>query len=195
MKITKYAGALLLAVMLAVSWSADLSATKLLHMNLEQLLQNSDRVFTGTLIGVEETTVEAGGGTIRALAYTFKVEQAFKGQFGTQKGLQIAEIRTIGTLKQLENRRPPVPGFPLFHSGQRYLLIVNPDGPAGLTSTAGLGQGSFEIDGREGQEVAKNLFNNAGLFRGMNVSGAPASGPVSYVFLSNLINELVQGGN
>lgn len=194
MRITKYLG-LLLALVLAVGWSADLAATKLLQMNLEQLLANSDRVFAGTLISVQEETVQAGGGTIRALAYTFQVDQAFKGQFETQKGVQIATFKTIGTLKQLENKRPPIPGFPLFHSGQRYLLMVGPDGPAGLTSTAGLGQGSFEIDGREGHEVAKNLFNNAGLFRGMNVSGVAASGPVSYVVLSDLINQIVGGGN
>lgn len=194
MRIAKYLG-LLLAVCLAVGWNANLSATKLLQMNLAQMLQNSDRVFAGTLMGVTETTVEVGGGHVRALAYTFKVDQAFKGQFETRKGVQIAEIKTIGTLKQLENKRPPIPGFPLFHSGQRYLLIVNPDGPVGLTTTVGLGQGSFEIDGRQGHEVAKNLFNNAGLFRGMNVSGAAASGPVSYIFLSDLINQLVGGGN
>lgn len=194
MRITKYLG-LLLALVLAAGWSADLSATKLLQMNLAQLLANSDRVFAGTLISVKEDSVQAGGGTIRALAYTFRVDQAFKGQFETEKGVQIARFKTIGTLKQLENKRPPIPGFPLFHSGRRYLLMVGPDGPAGLTSTVGLGQGSFEIDGRPGEEVAKNLFNNAGLFRGMSVSGMPAGGPVSYLALSDLINQIIGGGN
>ncbi len=194
MKAIRYS-ILLSALVLAGGWSAELVATKLLHMNLEKLCENSDRVFLGTLVEVSQDSVQAGGGTISALKYVFTVEHAFKGQFQTQKGVQIAEFKMIGSLKQHESGRGPIPGFPVLKNGQRYVVMLNPDGPVGLTTTVGLGQGCFEIHGREGHETASNFFNNAGLFRGMSVSGAPAGGPVSYSVLAGLIGDIVGGGN
>lgn len=180
---------------LAVIATASLMATVVAQLNLEQLVQRSDRVFVGKVLDITESAVETGGGTIPAVTYRFQVNEAFKGNFATIKDVQIAEVKVVGTLKQVLKGQGPIPGFPVLREGQEYLLMVAPDGPAGLTATMGLGQGCFTISGRDEAKVALNAANNAGLFNGMDVGQMPARGPISYATLTNLIRDIVGGSN
>ncbi|HSR53494.1 MAG TPA: hypothetical protein VLV83_21935 [Acidobacteriota bacterium] len=164
-------------------------ATKLAPLNLEQLCRQSGQIYRGTVVSVEEKSIEVGGGSLPSLSYTIRVDESFKGTFDNVKGHQVAILRTIGTLKQQQSGRSPIPGFPVLKEGQEYLLMVAPKSVAtGLTSTVGLGQGCFELDGK----VAVNLFNNFGLFRGM--SSPTASGPLTYDQLRQQIKSIVGGG-
>ncbi|RMH22523.1 MAG: hypothetical protein D6696_02980 [Acidobacteria bacterium] len=186
------AWAAVLAVVLIAALPAG--ATTVLQMNLEGLCDGAAQIFRGTVLRIDETRVTAGGGEIPALRYTVRVDEALKGQFQTVKGVPIAEILVVGTLKQHAAGRPPIAGFPLLQEGREYLLMVAPAGPVGLTATMGLGQGCFTLAGKPGEETAVNGFNNNGLFAGMTVPGMPASGPVSYAALASMIQGIVGGG-
>lgn len=175
---------LLILMTASMAW-----ATKLEPLNLAQMCHRSGQIYSGTVVSVEEDSVDFGGGTWPVLVYTIRVEEGFKGSFETIKGQQVATLRTIGTLKQQQSGQAPIPGFPMLKEGQSYLLMVAPASPAtGLTATVGLGQGCFELDGK----VAVNLFDNVGLFRGM--SAPQTSGAMTYDDLRNRIQNILGGG-
>ena len=175
-----FVGALLLAPQL---W-----ATTVLEMNLAALTDRADKVFRGTVLDVTETSVQAGGGTLTAITYTFRVDESFKGSFATVKGEQITEVTMLGSLKQYYSGKAPIPGFPVLKIGGDYLLMVAPEGPVGLTTTMGLNQGAFSVysDPNTREDMALNGFNNASLFKGMG-SGLPADGPIAYDTLAGHI--------
>ena len=184
----------ILGVLAGVLFASLAGATTVLEMNLATLTEGADTIFRGTILDVSETSVQAGGGTIKAIKYTIAVDEAFKGDFPLVKDQRIAEIKMVGSLKQYHNGVRVIPGFPLLKIGSDYLLMVAPAGPVGLTSTMGLGQGAFSIfhDPNTREEMALNDFNNASLFKGM--AGLPQEpGAVSYVDLVDAINaELAQ---
>ncbi|MBT8069061.1 MAG: hypothetical protein HKP21_12380 [Xanthomonadales bacterium] len=177
---TLLAGALLLAF--------NAGATTLIEMNLATLTDRSDKIFRGTVMSVTEITVRGGGGDLPAIQYTIRVDESMKGNHVDRQGQQYAVIRMLGSLKQYHAGKPPIPGFPLLREGGEYLLMVAPEGPIGLTTTMGLGQGAFNIfsDPNTREDMALNGFNNASLFKGMS-AGMPDDGPVSYNSLVGLI--------
>ena len=180
---------MLLPLALLLGLSSQLIATTVLEMNLAALTEGADMIFRGTVLDVSETSVQAGGGTIKAIKYTIVVDEAFKGEFPLVKEQKIAEIKMVGSLKQYHKGVRPIPGFPLLKIGSDYLLMVAPAGPVGLTSTMGLGQGAFSIihDPNTKEEMALNDFNNASLFKGM--AGLPQEpGAVTYTVLVEAIN-------
>lgn len=180
--------------LVALSASAVLAST-LMHMNLQKLCSGAESIFLGKVVSISEELIEAGGGRIPAVIYKLEVTETFKGSFATEKGIQIAEVRMLGTLKQVESGRPVIPGAPVLRQGTEYLLMVGPAGPIGLTSTIGLGQGCFGVSETKQGKVAINGYGNAGLFASMN-SGGLASGQVlPYAALANMIRNIVGGGN
>ncbi len=180
----------LLAVIGALLISPSLWATTVMGYNLEAMADSADRIFRGTVLDVSEISVEAGGSTLPAIKYTMRVDEAFKGNYVTVKGERIAEIMMVGSMKQYMAGRAPIPGFPLLRVGGDYLLMVAPEGPVGLTSTMGLGQGAFTVFADPGtrEVMALNGANNASLFKGMDVD-MPESGPVAYDSLADQIRE------
>lgn len=171
-------------------------ATSVIQLNLEQLCQQSDQIFRGTVLDIVETTVQVGGGPLPAVTYTVRVDEAFQGDFNTVKGVPVAQFTTLGTEKQHLSGEMPIPGLPNLTIGGDYLLMVAPAGPVGLTTTMGLGQGRFTIGGKPGEETAVNGFGNRGLFTGMTVSGlTTASGELSYPALATLINSILEEEN
>jgi hypothetical protein len=179
---------LLLVFAAAMLLAPQIWATTVLEMNLAALTDRSDKVFRGTVLDVSETSVQAGGGTLTAIKYTLRVDESFKGNFATIKGVQITEVMMLGSLKQYYSGNAPIPGFPVLKIGGDYLLMVAPEGPVGLTTTMGLGQGAFTVysDPNTSEDMALNGFNNASLFKGMG-SGVPASGPIAYDALAGYI--------
>ena len=180
----------LLAAIGALLISPSLWATTVMSYNLEAMTDSADLIFRGTVLDVAEVSVEAGGSTLPAIKYTMRVDEAFKGSYTTVKGEQIAEIMMVGSMKQYMAGQAPIPGFPLLRVGGDYLLMVAPEGPVGLTSTMGLGQGAFTVfeDPGSREVMALNGANNASLFKGMDVD-MPESGPVAYDSLAAQIRE------
>lgn len=174
--------------------SAAVQATMMLQMNLEEMTGRADKIFRGTVINVQQGTIEAGGAELPAVTYRFKVEELFKGEATQVKGDKaVMEIRMIGSLvhsKADENGNmnfSPFRDVPRLDEGGDYLLFTTPESAAGLSVTVGLGQGAFKVspvDGADGEYLAVNEFNNAGL-------GLNGAGPVGYVELSAQINALL----
>ena len=162
------------------------------QMNLEQMVTQSERIFLGTVIDVSEIRVSVGGGELPAVTYKIRVNDDFKGEFETVKGVKIAEVTMIGSLKNLADGHHPIAGFPMLKVGEEYLLMVAEPGPTGLTSTMGLGQGCFSFLGKGDDKLAINGANNVGLFRGMP-QAVPDGKPVPYTDLSNMIDDIAGG--
>jgi hypothetical protein len=176
-------------------------AVSVLQMNLEELVDNSDKIFRGTVLDIRETTVTVGGGTLPVVVYRFRVDEAFKGTFQESKGMTIAEVRMLGKLKTGTAGSPMhassiIPELPRLQVGQDYLLLVTRSSTIGLSTTVGLGQGRFELRGKPGQEVAINGNNNRGLF-GSASAGPTRSqagqqeGPLPYTALAGMIRGIV----
>jgi len=174
--------------------SAAVQATMMLQMNLEEMTGRADKIFRGTVINVQQGTIEAGGAELPAVTYRFKVEELFKGEATQVKGDKaVMEIRMIGSLvhsKADENgnmKFSPFRDVPRLDEGGDYLLFTTPESAAGLSVTVGLGQGAFKVspvDGADGEYLVVNEFNNAGL-------GLNGAGPVGYVELSTQIHALL----
>lgn len=173
--------------------AAQLDATKLLHFNLQDLCYRSAQILRGTVVDVTQEYVAVGGGQLPVLHYKMRVTEAFKGQFPTEKGVPVAEFNMVGTLKNLKDGAPSIPGLPMLQKGGDYLLMIAPAGPVGITSTMGLRQGCFEVAGKAGQETVLNGYNNLGLFSGMQISTTQTRGPVAYSTVANWIHSH-QGG-
>lgn len=184
------------AAFIALSFAAltadTVNAATAMQMNLAQMINNSDKVFVGTVIGVTESRVQAGGGELPAITYRFQVSDTFKGDFDEIKGVKYTEVTMLGTIKNIKERKHPISDFPLLQEGEEYLLVVAPAGPIGLTTTMGLGQGSFTLTGGTDNKVALNGANNVGLFSGMNV-GFPDGVGIPYNDLAALIRDIVGG--
>lgn len=183
MKRSRILASLALMLVMAMA-SMTASAAMVIQMGLSDLVGSADKVFRGTVMDVSETSIQAGGGSISALKYTLRVDDAFKGDF--QK--QTAEFMVVGNLKQYHAGKSPISGFPLLQIGHDYLLMVAPEGPLGLTAPMGLAQGAFRVysDPSTRETMAVNGANNAALFKGMG-AGLPDSGPVAYDVLAGQI--------
>jgi hypothetical protein len=167
------------------------------QFNLAQLTDHAQRVFRGKVVDVVPGSVEAGGGRIPTLTYKFHVEEAFKGEFSTVKGITFAEIRMVGKAKSVTrgNIRSVSPfELPALSTGQSYLIFATAPSAAGLSTTVGLGQGRFEIHGSGGKETVENERGNRMLFSGMTTTArraSPEEGSMRYSDLAAQIQSLV----
>lgn len=171
--------ALLLAAAALAAVSPPLFATNVLQMNLQEMVDRSERIFRGTVLDAREGTVTAGGGELPIVTYRIRVDEALKGTFEEVKGMQIAEVKMLGKLKPSSSTSAvkavsAIPDLPRLEVGKEYLLLTTPRSAIGLSTTVGLGQGLFTISGKEGQEVAVNANHNYGLF--LDMPGGPTTG-------------------
>jgi hypothetical protein len=191
---------LLAAAALAVC--LPLSAATVIQMNLGDMVDRADKIFRGTVLEVREGTVQAGGGELPVVTYRIRVDEAFKGTFEEVKGLQIAEITMLGKLKVASTspvrRSADILDLPRLDVGQDYLLLTTASSEIGLSTTVGLGQGRFEVQGKPGQETVVNGNENLGLFNGMDGAGIgagvdslPEGGPLPYNSVAAVIRNLV----
>lgn len=155
-----------LCALLAVSQAG---ATTLLKMDLGELVQRSDRIFRGTVIDVEQSSVTAGGGELPMVVYRLRVEEMLKGEADVVKGDEAyVEIRMAGSIKD-ETSQGDLQRFSMFRDvprltmGSDYLLLTTPESSIGLSTTVGLGQGAFSVFSRDKTDYAVNQFDNAGL--------------------------------
>lgn len=176
-----------LCVLLAVSQAG---ATMLLKMDLGELVQRSDMIFRGTVIDVEQSSVEAGGGELPMVVYRLHVEEMLKGEADVVKGDEAyVEIRMVGSIKD-EVPQGDLQRFSMFRDvprlrmGSDYLLLTTPESSIGLSTTVGLGQGAFSVFSRDKTDYAVNQFDNAGL-------GIDGGGAVPYADLVAAIKGLM----
>lgn len=184
--------ALLSALGLLVA--GQVHAAMMLQLDLQDLTSRADKIFRGTVIGIKEGTIEAGGGELPAVTYRIAVNEMFKGTPTEVKGNEaVVEIRMVGSLeidKADENGNihfSPFREVPRLSMGSDYVLFTTPASSIGLSVTVGLGQGAFSVyavDGADDEFMAVNAFNNAGL-------GLNGDGPVEYNKLGAQIRALL----
>ena len=153
-------------------------ATMLMHFDLAALTDRADRIFRGTVIDVEQSSIEAGGGELPMVIYRLRVEESLKGDADVVKGDEAyVEIRMVGSIKD-EKPQGDVVRFDMFRDvprltmGHDYLLFTTKPSAIGLSTAVGLGQGAFAVYSQNKKDWAVNEFDNAGL--GMGGSGAVA---------------------
>lgn len=184
--------ALLTALGLLVA--GQVHAAMMLQLDLQDLTSRADKIFRGTVIGIKEGTIEAGGGELPAVTYRIAVNEMFKGTPTEVKGDEaVVEIRMVGSLeidKADDNGNihfSPFREVPRLSMGSDYVLFTTPASSIGLSVTVGLGQGAFSVyavDGTDDQFMVVNAFNNAGL-------GLNGDGPVDYDKLGAQIRALL----
>jgi len=161
-------------------------ATMLMHFDLAALTDRADRIFRGTVIDVEQSSIEAGGGELPMVIYRLRVEESLKGDADVVKGDEAyVEIRMVGSIKD-EAQQGDLARFDMFRDvprlkmGSDYLLFTTQPSAIGLSTTVGLGQGAFAVYSQDKQDWAVNQFDNAGL--GVGGEGAvPYSGLVAEI--------------
>ena len=180
----------LLALLLAVP--SIVLATSVKQMNLEEMSVRADKIFRGTVISIQQGSVEAGGAELPTLTYTIQVNDALKGDFiEAKEGVRIAKITMIS-----DGKAPASAGglqkFSIFRDvprldvGRDYLLFTSAPSSIGLSTTIGLGQGCFDIVG----STALNRAGNVGLFQGA-FAAAPAKGPIAVDELTSRIRSIL----
>lgn len=189
MKLNKTGGlVLVLAVALLAMAVPAAQAAMVSQMNLGEMTLNAHLIARVTVLDVEQSSVELGGGELPVVEYTLRVEEAFKGSVDTAKETSVVVVRMLGDIKQHDaegaiRKVSALPELPRLRMGHDYVLFTTAPSAIGLSAPVGLGQGSFSIytDGK--QEMAANELDNAGLFQG----------PVTYAELADAIrNELGQ---
>lgn len=177
-----------LATVLALTFAAMTATAALVtYMGLGDLVNNADKIFRGTVLSKEPGTVFAGGSEFSTVIYAVRVEQALKGDFGTEKEAEVFTITMIGNLKADTStgnakRLSTIDVNPDMQVGNDYVLFTTAPSAAGLSTTVGLDQGLFRIFANaDGREMSVNGLNNYGIF----------DGPVQYDELIAAINALV----
>lgn len=185
-----------LVAVVCAALATTAGATTLLQMNLEQLTGRAARIFRGTVLSVQHGSLNVGGGTLPTVTYRIRVDEAFKGDFPPIKGdLRVVEIRMVTELKSSSGgaarRVSLLRDLPQLEVGRNYLLFATQPSSAGLSTTVGFGQGTFNIQGVGKDETAVNQVQNLELFRGTPTGGA-SRGPVQYAELASRIRALVR---
>ncbi len=187
-------------------------ATSLKVMNLEDLVEHSQRIFSAVCQSVSSGLDE---NNLPYTRYSFLVTESIHGVANQQ----VVVIKQFGLAEpiQLDNgvtRVSRIEGMPRYLPGQEYLLFLNQESRLGFSSPIGLTQGAFRLQGRGTSRTVVNGMRNANLLidtrksiqqryqeRQQNLSRpAPVSlpdelvrGPVSYDNLTSLVRGLLAG--
>jgi len=184
-------------LVLAALVSSAAFATTVRRMNLEDLCRDAGRIFRGTVLEVDEGSVEIGGGTLPTRTFLIRVDEGLKGDFTTEKEVPVVELRTIG--KSLPVTAGDVrwvrvlPEPPALAVGSSYVLFVTAPSAIGLSTTVGLGQGCFRITGEGQHEEAVNELDNVGLAPPGRAESFAARGPISYARLASEVRAILAG--
>ena len=174
--------------------SAAAQAGSVLQLNLQDLTQRAASVFRGRVLSASAGSVVVGGVELPTVTYRFEVEDALLGHFKTTKGVTYSELTTIGKVqsKRAGHYRsvPVVPEMPKLVAGKSYFLFVTAPTAKGLSTTVGLGQGSFALSQVGDTLMAENQFKNEGLFRGMRGYSGPSTGAIPYEELRARVRSL-----
>jgi hypothetical protein len=157
--------ATLVALVLSLSISSP-EASRVRQVNLEEIVESAERVFSGRCTEVRAERDPATGLDVQLV--TFEVHRAVKGQLG-----ESVTIRMLGGGELLGSGAGDVAGFTRFAPGEEVVLFLYGESSAGLTSPVGLGQGKFSvIEDKQGRKIALNALGNRGLMRGLSAEAA-----------------------
>lgn len=175
---------LMLALVTLALAGTQVFALDVRHMGLGELCDRADKIFRGTVVGVTDGTVEAGGAEFPTTTYAIEVSDHFKGEVTAEKdGVRIVEITMLGAIKSAPAADGTVrlangfAGMPKLELGGDYLLMTTAESAINLSTTVGLGQGCFDIASHDKVEVASDQAGNIG--------------PVNYTALADEIRSLL----
>lgn len=122
-------------------------------LNLEEITNSANRVFTGVCTKIEEIEKDPVS-KLNVVKYTFRITENIKG----------TENKNKITFKQWK----PTAKEAGYETGKKYVLFLYPDSNIGLTSPVGFLQGKFLVEkiGKKRKfEFIRNKINNNGLSR------------------------------
>ncbi|MFQ5649748.1 MAG: hypothetical protein ACE5IY_07385 [bacterium] len=193
----------------ALTVSSLLLAAKVKHMNLLELVSRADKIFSGEVVNVQESTISVpGGGTIPCTIYTVMIQDRIRGgeaETVTFRYVGSPEMKVRGKY----GYKFEVPGMPRYQRSDEILLFLNQESTLQLTAPMGLFQGSFRIyaDPKTGRRMVVNGSDNAGLFKNMTAKDLPGvqnlsraelellhvnKGPLDYQTFVDLVRKLAQ---
>ena len=124
-----------------------------LPLNLEEITDSANRIFSGTCINREEIQNDSVS-NLNVVKYTFSIEESIKG---------------VDNLNQISFKQwKPTTKNAGFEVNKKYVVFLYPESELGLTSPVGFQQGKFSIEKKglnRGVEYIKNSINNIGLYR------------------------------
>ncbi len=140
---------------------AQLWATRVIPMNLVDLVQRSARVFEGRCIAVEDKVLKnRNGDDVPAVSYTFEILDDLKGA-----GAKTIVISHLGRFRDGRSFLidPDHLGIPRYRVDRRYLLFMGVNTHSGMCIPIGLSQGVFDIH----QQKALNRVGDDFIMAGM----------------------------
>ena len=170
-------------------------STSLQVANLQELIRNSERIFTGKCLTV------VSGLDAKGLPYTqygFRVIEMFRGS--------PSDLVTVKQFGYSSNPGGPtqnvirIAGMPEYSPEHTYLIFRGPKSSLGFSAPIGLFQGAFWVS--DTKQVVNALGNrNLTFVRSGQAALSPASaddsdlvrGPVSYLRFKTLIQQLLGG--
>jgi len=133
-------------------------ATRVRPINLEEMTQRADRIFSGRCVDVR--VIEDPEVGSRVTEATFEVDQAVKGALG-----DTVTIKLHGGPATTGGSGSDVVGQPRFEPGEEVILFLYGESELGLSAPVGLGQGKFTVFvDKHGRKLALNEFGNKTLF-------------------------------
>jgi len=148
------------------------TASRVRPLNLEQMTERAERIFTGRCLDVRtERHAESG---LEVTVATFAVDQVLKGRVG-----ETIRVRMLANPEPTATRGG-VAGMPYYHPGEDVILFLYEESSRGLTSPVGMTQGSFLVQhDKQGRAIALNGTGNRSLFRGLSGEVAARWAPVA----------------
>jgi hypothetical protein len=143
-------------------------ATTVMPTNLAELADNAEKAFVGTITGQEVVRVGTDGWGERITA------EVTDGIRGTSVGEKVSWTQ----YRMGEHAR--LVGMPEYVVGRSYVIFLSAKAAGSpYTAPVSLGQGVFQIStGSDGAVRARNQFNNAHVYAGVNVRQlAPVAAP------------------
>ena len=168
MKFSKVKTLILAALMLIISPISN--AITLQRLGLDDMTQRADKVFRGVVVDIEQTSISVGGGELPVVRYRLKVSEQLKGSADVVKGEDsFIEIKMVGSIKPAVPRTDGLvrlnfmQDIPKLQMGSDYVLFTTPRSSAGLSTMVGLGQGAFDVNMVEKQEMVLNQYGNSNI--------------------------------
>ncbi|HET6373570.1 MAG TPA: hypothetical protein VFG76_09700 [Candidatus Polarisedimenticolia bacterium] len=153
---------LLIVVASLLSFATPSEASQVRSVNLEEMVQRADRVFSGRCLGVRVAHDPALDRTVTYV--TFSVQRVVKGDLHGR-----VRIKMLGNVDATATPDDRIEGLPRFQAGEEVVLFLHGDSARGLTSPVGFSQGKFAVvHDKQGRPVAINGMRNEHLFRGIS---------------------------
>jgi hypothetical protein len=137
-------------------------AARIRPINLEQMTERADRIFSGRCVSVRVARDPDLGQVVTYV--TLRPDRVEKGHVRGS-----VTIKLLGDQDADGIRGHATEGVPVFRAGEDLVLFLYGDSPHGLTSPVGFGQGKFAVRrDKEGHLLALNELANEQLARGLS---------------------------